>query len=144
MADKTPKKRQGTIDFFVTKTPTKMLARASISDDPLPVFSTSSTNSDLTIVSPQPTITPLDESVTSPGNNQTTMPLDLGTEKPKQPKLLAFPKDAHERKFLSTWYSQYDWLEYSVSKNAAYCFACRQFSTGAVSKTEPFQKLEPF
>ena len=32
-------------------------------------------------------------------------------------------------KFLSAWYTTYDWLEYSVSRDAAFCFTCRSFGT---------------
>ena len=32
------------------------------------------------------------------------------------------------RSFQSSWYIDYPWLEYSVSKNCAYCFPCRFFS----------------
>lgn len=33
-----------------------------------------------------------------------------------------------KRKFNQKWLNDYVWLEYSVSKNAAFCYACRQFS----------------
>lgn len=33
-----------------------------------------------------------------------------------------------KRKFKQTWLNDYAWLEYSVSKNAVFCYACRQFS----------------
>lgn len=42
-----------------------------------------------------------------------------------------FPKSiqgAAKRSFHSEWYKAYTWLEYSQSKDAAYCFACRLFS----------------
>lgn len=32
------------------------------------------------------------------------------------------------RCFSSSWYTKYEWLEYSVEKDAIYCFPCRQFS----------------
>lgn len=32
------------------------------------------------------------------------------------------------RKFKESWLKNYLWLEYSISKNAAFCYACRQFS----------------
>ena len=28
------------------------------------------------------------------------------------------------RSFLATWYAEFDWLEYSVEKDVAYCFYC--------------------
>lgn len=39
-----------------------------------------------------------------------------------------FPMNADRRKFQRKWLSDFVWLEYSVSKNAVYCYACRQFS----------------
>ena len=32
-------------------------------------------------------------------------------------------------KFQSAWYTTYDWLQYSVSRDAAFCFTCRSFGT---------------
>ena len=32
-------------------------------------------------------------------------------------------------RFQKTWYSRYDWLEYSIEKDAMYCFYCRTFGT---------------
>lgn len=39
-----------------------------------------------------------------------------------------FPVNTDKRKFQLKWLTDYIWLEYSVSKNAVYCYACRQFS----------------
>jgi len=49
---------------------------------------------------------------------------------PKQPRLLNYPKTSfgsRMRSFTSTWYDKYPQLEYSVSKDAVYCFVCRHF-----------------
>ena len=32
-------------------------------------------------------------------------------------------------KFNPAWYNAHDWLEYSASKDAAFCFTCRCFGT---------------
>ena len=32
------------------------------------------------------------------------------------------------RCFVSGWYDKWEWLEYSVNKNAAFCYPCRKFS----------------
>ena len=32
-------------------------------------------------------------------------------------------------KFQSAWYTTYDWLQYSVSRDAAFCFTCQSFRT---------------
>lgn len=37
-------------------------------------------------------------------------------------------KQATERSFDSKWYSKYNWLEYSVEKDAVYCFYCRFYA----------------
>lgn len=34
-----------------------------------------------------------------------------------------------KRKFKPKWLEDYKWLEYSVSKDAIFCYACRQFSS---------------
>eukprot|EP00102_Acyrthosiphon_pisum_P018762 XP_016655972.1 PREDICTED: uncharacterized protein LOC107882310 [Acyrthosiphon pisum] len=31
------------------------------------------------------------------------------------------------RSFRSQWYTECDWLEYSIQRNAAFCFVCRIF-----------------
>ena len=37
--------------------------------------------------------------------------------------------------FQSRWYEQFPWLEYSVSLDAAFCFACRFFITSSPDLT---------
>ena len=54
-------------------------------------------------------------------------PDDLNLLGPSRPKLNSFPKDKNNRCFLSVWYNQFSWLEYSVNKDAAYCYPCRRF-----------------
>ncbi|XP_056696166.1 uncharacterized protein [Spinacia oleracea] len=50
---------------------------------------------------------------------------------PCQPKKHKFPKTEFEegkmRRFNPSWFKKYAWLEYSVSKDAAYCFYCYLF-----------------
>lgn len=43
-----------------------------------------------------------------------------------QPRDCKFPK-VNDRVFRVEWSSLYDWLEYSVINNSAYCFYCRCF-----------------
>ena len=52
-----------------------------------------------------------------------------------QPKLSKFPK-TQGRKFNSTHYDDFSWIEYSVKKDSVFCFACRHFSTEAARKGE--------
>jgi len=42
--------------------------------------------------------------------------------------ILTFPKDNESRSFLKQWYDKYDWLEYSILRDSAYCFYCRHFN----------------
>ena len=47
-----------------------------------------------------------------------------------------FPKTKFgpdDRSFLDAWYAKYDWLEYSVEKDAAYCFYCFLFKSASNS-----------
>lgn len=58
------------------------------------------------------------------------------SEGPCQIRLLSYPKTLFGnrlRSFQNTWYDNYDWLEYSKSKNAVYCFYCRAFSLNNVA-----------
>ncbi|XP_065318894.1 uncharacterized protein LOC135926889 [Gordionus sp. m RMFG-2023] len=63
-----------------------------------------------------------------------TKELDLGTKTPKpiQPILSAYPctglgKD--RRCFQPQWYKSFTWIEYSITRNAIFCFPCRNFPT---------------
>ena len=52
------------------------------------------------------------------------------TSKPMQPRLSFYPNkyiSGRSRSFLPTWYDKYSWLEYSISRNVAFCFCCRHF-----------------
>lgn len=53
---------------------------------------------------------------------------------PRQPHLKSFPRrlfgaqgQQAARSFNYAWFKQYQWLEYSVSTDAVFCFACRHF-----------------
>ena len=62
---------------------------------------------------------------------------DLGTldSGPSRPILDKYVRNAAGRSFHSEWYTHYEWVEYSMVQNKAYCFACRHFST-STSKSE--------
>jgi len=60
-------------------------------------------------------------------NVTTGTPVDLNLLGPSRPKLNSFPKDKNNRCFRSVWYNQFSRLEYSVCKDAAYCYPCRRF-----------------
>jgi hypothetical protein len=63
-----------------------------------------------------------------PGPKDLSQTLDDG---PKQPRLVTYPKTKfgkRMRHFSSKWFDIYNWLEYSVIDNSAFCFPCRFFS----------------
>ena len=65
---------------------------------------------------------------------------------PKQPKLTSYPKscmggvgdNSRARCFQFAWFQQYPWLEYSQTKDAAFCFACRHFAPSGSRKESVF------
>lgn len=61
-------------------------------------------------------------------------------QNPCQP-IIDFPRDKTEdrRKFNSQYYTEYNWLEYSIEKNLVFCFTCRHFNYDSKSnKNEAF------
>ena len=69
-----------------------------------------------------------------------TAPTDIAQgigEKPVQPRNATFPKE-NGRSFSISWFSKHTWLEYSVSKDAAYCYVCHFFSSGVQRGDECF------
>ena len=60
---------------------------------------------------------------------------------PVQPRNIRFPStnlSGKLRSFNPTWYSAYPWLEYSVSRDAAFCYPCRLFTTGTGKAEKAF------
>ena len=49
--------------------------------------------------------------------------------KPCQPKNHKFPRKeiGGSRRFMISWYNKWDWLEYSMTEDAAFCFVCYLF-----------------
>ena len=59
---------------------------------------------------------------------------------PCQPASIQFPVtyfSGKARSFNSEWYRQYSWLEYSVKKDAAYCYPCRLFGSTSICTSRP-------
>jgi len=54
----------------------------------------------------------------------------IAGDRPIKPKMQIYPinNSKDKRRFRSCWYGRYNWLEYSISKDAAFCFVCRKFS----------------
>ena len=70
-------------------------------------------------------------------NTCQTFPDDLSkSEKndPTQPKLSVYPwrfygsDKTMKRRFQTSFYSEFPWIEYSIKQDAAYCFCCRLYS----------------
>ncbi|XP_058746232.1 uncharacterized protein LOC131651019 [Vicia villosa] len=56
---------------------------------------------------------------------------------PTQPDLARFPRiqfGKSSRAFCKAWYKNYTWIEYSESKDAAYCFYCFLFKSSGRAK----------
>ena len=68
---------------------------------------------------------------------------DLGTlvDGPSQPNLGSYPRGQKNRCFRATWYTSYPWLEYSIAKDKAFCFACRNFITSTSKSDTAFTKV---
>ena len=55
---------------------------------------------------------------------------------PQQPKPFNYPQDKEikgnhkQNRFCAAWYSQYPFLEYSIEKDAVFCFVCQMFPNG--------------
>jgi hypothetical protein len=74
-----------------------------------------------------------------PGSRR-RIPSDQGREYminvgPFQPKLGSYPRNneilqSKQCRFSSEWFDEYPHLEYSVVKDAAFCFVCQLFPTG--------------
>ena len=59
---------------------------------------------------------------------------DLGVDDPKQVGLRAYPVSmfgAKKRCFSAAWYQRWNWLEYSVKFDAAFCYPCSNFECKA-------------
>lgn len=59
-------------------------------------------------------------------------------EGPTQPRLKIFPKTVQgekRRSFNPSWYQLHSWLEYSPSRDSAYCYPCRHFSLPSASQS---------
>lgn len=59
---------------------------------------------------------------------------DSKDKQPVQPRNIQFPGTLYGtsyRHFNVRWYEQHKWLEYSVTKDSAFCFPCCFFSFGS-------------
>ena len=71
-------------------------------------------------------------------------PKDLSsvpTDHPTQPYRRCYPGHdigGKERRFNATWFKLHNWLEYSLSTDAAYCFTCRHFAVESQNQKNAF------
>ncbi|XP_050961250.1 uncharacterized protein LOC127162484 [Labeo rohita] len=81
-----------------------------------------------------PLVTEVWQDTAKAGVRRVPGPTDISqsrAEQPKQPHLKIFPRTYQgdrRRCFSKDWYNTHKWLEYSQSKDSAYCYACRHFS----------------
>lgn len=71
-----------------------------------------------------------------------SVPSDLGIDSPSQPKV-PFPSTTFGtklRNFSQNWYLGRSWLEYSIEKDAAFCFCCRMFCTSSYTGENTFRE----
>ena len=65
----------------------------------------------------------------------------VATTSPAQPRNIRYPVTMYsnkQRSFNPDWFKLYSWLEYSVKKNACFCFPCHMFGcSGGVSTGRP-------
>ncbi|CAF3597866.1 unnamed protein product [Rotaria sp. Silwood1] len=149
MDNKNPNKRNATLDnFFISSkkprdennspngtsispcssssspssssTTTNVLVPSSLSNECLTVVGTSSvTNSSL------------NTEISSSKSSSKGCPADISQRSqdlPVQPRLTVHPTDNENRSFQVRWYIKRDWLEYSVERDAVFCYYCRHFS----------------
>lgn len=70
-----------------------------------------------------------------PVNKSKRQRLYLSEIGPQQPKLFNCPQNNEitssnkQNRFTAVWFSQYPFLEYSIVKDAAFCFVCQMFPT---------------
>ena len=73
--------------------------------------------------------------------NQTPSDIALTPDSyPIQPKDILFPVTiigSKKRCFNPEWCKKYTWLEYSIERDAVFCFACRFFGSSAVCRSRP-------
>ena len=68
------------------------------------------------------------------------MPSDISQDKNSNLARLNYnrsclKKDIHGKTFSFNWYVSYEWIEYSIEKQAAYCFCCRHFPNSKTTTT---------
>lgn len=60
-------------------------------------------------------------------------------DRPAQPHRDTYPQSGTNRSFQYCWFAQHPWLEYSIERDAAFCYTCRHFS-GADSMAHKYRR----
>jgi len=82
------------------------------------------------------------EPVPSHSSQHLQAPSDIASgvlEAPKQPGVKFSSRSfgmGRQRSFNSDWYKSHPWLEYSVERDAAFCYPCRLFKSAGSSRSE--------
>lgn len=82
-------------------------------------------------------------SLPTAGTGTVTAPDDLAStpDCPKsQPLHITYPKRSFSgklRSFTPSWYTKFPWIEYSVKKDAVFCFQCRLFGPSSNVTSRP-------
>ncbi|CAH9126501.1 unnamed protein product [Cuscuta epithymum] len=66
------------------------------------------------------------------------------TKGPCQPRGMKFPQtefSGHNRSFQKHWFEEFNWLEYSVVKDAAFCHLCYLFARGHKNGDDAFTEV---
>jgi hypothetical protein len=53
--------------------------------------------------------------------------IEMGPCQPKNHKFFVTVKSGKDRRFCHGWFAEFPWIEYSVEKDAAFCFVCYLF-----------------
>lgn len=83
-------------------------------------------------------------------HNGESFPLDISisvSDGPQQPVLNKYPQrqfGQEKRCFQAAWFKTYPWLEYSVVKDAVFCFPCRFFATAESGRYSSFTAIEGY
>ena len=72
----------------------------------------------------------------------------MAGEKQSRPLLKVYPKKENGqsagRSFLSAWYADNDWIEYSMERDAVFCFPCRHFAPASYGHADDLFILTGF
>ena len=84
------------------------------------------------------------EATASQGQEALVSDLGLKDDGPTQPHLTSYPKTdlgSQKRSFNSTYFKSFPFLEYSIQRDAIYCFACRHFTTTNADQALKFKTM---